>query len=196
MGEHAHTVDPTGLPGDGRSVDPDAEEAVQRQLHLARAQGDAYGHAFDHLRAVTASGAEQRSGDYWIGYALEAAEGTYESEAGERCWREPGAKNLHIAIIVRDAGDGRFLPGARVLVTLTGPDGTEVGTYPHQLLWHPTIHHFGRNWKVATDGQHVLRVCVESPKVMRSDQLNLDRVFDPVEVEFTNVRIDLGNTRG
>jgi hypothetical protein len=90
-------------------MDPDTDEATQRQLHFARAQGDAYGDALEHMTtAIADDGGQQRAGDYWIGYAVEEAEGMYEWRADELVWTEPGETNLHVEITVRDAGDGRF----------------------------------------------------------------------------------------
>ncbi len=58
-------------------------------------------------------------------------------------WCEPGHANLYVELSVRDAGDGRFVPGARVLATLVDPDGEELGTHEQPLLWHPMIYHYG-----------------------------------------------------
>ena len=55
------------------------------------------------------------------------------------------------------------------------------------LLWHPTIYHYGRDWRAVTDGPHRLRVRVEPPTFMRQDRLNGQRFTEPVEVEFTDV---------
>lgn len=174
-------------------MDPDTDEATQRQLHLARAQGDAYGDAVAHMAtAVAQDGGEQRAGDYWIGYAVEDAEGMYEWRGGELVWREPGETNLHVEITVRDAGDGRFVPGARVLVTLIDPVGEELGTHEHPLLWHPMIYHYGRNWTTDADGLHTLRVRVEPPTFMRHDQVNGRRFTAPTEVEFHDVMVKRG----
>ena len=174
-------------------MDPNTDEATQRQLHLARAQGDAYADAVEHMTtAVADDGGQQRAGDYWIGYAVEEAEGMYEWRTDELVWKEPGETNLHVEITVRDAGDGRFVPGVRVLATLIDPVGLEVGTHEQPLLWHPMIYHYGRNWAVSRDGQYTLRVRVEPPTFMRHDHVNGRRFAEPVEVEFSDVTVNLG----
>lgn len=58
----------------------------------------------------------------------------------------PGEENLRVEVAVRDAGDGRFVPGMRSIATPLDPDGDEVGTHEQPLLWRPVIHHYGRNW--------------------------------------------------
>jgi hypothetical protein len=179
--------------GRGLSSNSDSEETAQRRLHLARAQGDAYGHAFEHLRAAVATdGDEEYCGDYWIGYAVGPAEGVYEWTATELVWREPADENLHVTITVRDTGDGRFVPGLRVLATLIDPGGHVLGRREQPLLWHPMIYHYGGNWKVGSSGLHSLHVEVEPPRFKRTDLLNGDRLFGPAHVEFDHVTVDVG----
>ena len=174
-------------------MEPDTSEASARQLELARAQGDAYGRALEHMTGEVAhDGGEQESGHYRIGFAVEEAEGMYEWADGELSWREPGDANVHVEIAVRDAADGRFVPGARVLATLVSPDGDELGTHEHPLLWHPMLYHYGRNWTVPADGEYTLRVRVEPPAFMRHDEVNGRRFTEPVDVEFAGVRIERG----
>ena len=177
----------------GPPMDPNTSEATAEQLELARAQGEAYGQALKHMTDVVAhDGGEQRAGDYLIGYAVEEAEGMYEWVDNSLVWRDPGETNLHLEVAVRDAGDGRFVPGVRVLATLIDPQGNEVGTYEHPLLWHPMMYHYGRNWNVPADGEYTLRVHVEPPTFMRHDEVNGLRFQEPVEVEFRSVKVKRG----
>jgi len=174
-------------------MDPDTSEATAHQLELAREQGDAYGRALEHMTTdVAHDGAEATSGHYRIGYAVEEAEGMYEWSDGELVWREPGEENMHLEIAVRDAADGRFVPGVRVTATLVDPDGNEVGTHEHPLLWHPMIYHYGRNWQVPADGSYTLRVHVDPPQFMRHDEVNGCRFDAAADVEFAGVQVERG----
>ncbi len=174
-------------------MNPDTDEASARQLDLARAQGETYGEALRHMTEnVAHDGGEQQAGEYVIGYAVEEAEGMYEWSDGALEWREPGEENLHVEIAVRDAGDGRFVPGLRVTATLVDPGGNELGTHEHPLLWHPMIYHYGRNWTLPADGEYTLRVHVEPPRFMRHDKVNGCRFRDPVDVEFAGVQVERG----
>lgn len=174
-------------------MDPDTDEADARQLDLARAQGEAYGAALAHMTTEVAhDGGEQEAGHYRIGYAVEEAEGMYEWIDEDLVWREPGDENLHLEISVRDAGDGRFLPEARVTATLVAPGGEEIGPHEMPLLWHPMIYHYGRNVTVPSDGEYALRVRVEPPRFMRHDETNGRRFLSAVEVEFTGVKVERG----
>jgi hypothetical protein len=106
-------------------MDPNTSEATARQLELAREQGDAYGRALEHMTTEVAhDGGEQGAGHYRIGYAVEEAEGMYEWTDGELVWRDPDGENLHVEVAVRDAADGRFVPGVRVFATLIDPTAT------------------------------------------------------------------------
>jgi hypothetical protein len=160
---------------------------LQRQLHLARAQGDAYAAAVDHL--VGGRRTERRAGDYWIGYAVEPAQGMYEWLGDGLSWREPDQSDVHIEITLRDAGDGRFVPGARISVTVIDPENREIGTHVHPMVWHPLVYHYGRDWPAGPAGRYRLRVQIEPPRFMRHDQLNGARLSSPAELEFDDVEI-------
>jgi hypothetical protein len=148
---------------------------------------------------VAHDGGEQEAGHYRIGYAVEEAEGVYEWTDGMYewtdgglVWRDPSEESVHVEVSVRDASDGRFVPGVRVFVTLIDPDGNEVGTHEQPLIWHPMIYHYGRNWVVPSNGEYALRVRVEPPTFMRHDEVNSRRFTEPVEVEFTGVKVERG----
>jgi Fe2+ transport protein len=174
-------------------MDPHTSEATAKQLDLAREQGEAYGRALTYMtQEVAHDGGDQEAGHYRIGYAVEEAEGMYEWTDGELAWRDPGDENVHVEVAVRDASDGRFVPGVRVTATLIDPEGNEIGTHEQPLLWHPMIYHYGRNWTVPADGAYTTRVRVEPPTFIRHDEVNGRRFTEPVEVEFTNVQVQRG----
>lgn len=178
-------------------MDPTSDEASAEQLDLARAQGDAYGAA---VRLMTGSvaddGSEQRVGEYLIGYAVERAEGMYEAGTEGLEWRPPGDANLHVEVTVRDGSDGRFVPGVRVLVTLTDPSGIDLGTEELPMVWHPMLLHYGRNWTVPADGVYAMKVRVEPPAFPRHDRVNGRRFTQPAECTFSAVRLNRGSAEG
>jgi hypothetical protein len=181
--------------GEHPPMDPNTDEATAEQLEAARAQGDAYGRAFDLMaNKVADDGGEQRAGDYLIGYAVEKAEGMYSYRDGKLHWMEPEDENLHVEVAVRDGGDGRFVPCLDVYATLIDSDGNEIGTHKQPMLWHPMLYHYGRNWKVPGDGEYTLRVRVDPPTFMRHDEVNGCRFVDPVECEFTGVKVSTGQS--
>lgn len=107
-------------------------------------------------------------------------------------WHDPDGENLPVEIAVCDASDGRFVPGATVTGTLVDPDGNEVGTHEHPMLWHPMLYHYGRNWTVPADGYYTLHVRVDPPTFMCHDEINGRRFAEPVETTFKNVKVQRG----
>jgi len=170
-----------------------SEESTVEQLALARRQGDAYAAA---LRAMDEeSGADvRRAGEYEVAIVVEHAEGMWHPRDGELHWEEPGDENTHIEVAVRDAADGRFIPGLTVTVTVTGPEGMEVGTHQQPFIWHPWLFHYGRNWRVPGAGDYRIHVRIEAPTFMRHDHNNGNRFGRPVEVEFAR-HIEPGQKR-
>jgi hypothetical protein len=85
-------------------------------------------------------------GDYIVGYSIKDAE-VYHLRNGSLEWQEPVDENCHLEIVVRDASDGRFLPGLTMFATLHEANGSQIGSYPIPFLWHPWIYHYGRERK-------------------------------------------------
>lgn len=171
----------------------ESNEAEADTLEMARAQGDALKRAAVHMMEEEADdGGETHAGDFLVAYAVEEAEGLYHFRDGELEWRNPADENCHLEILVRDAADGRFVPGLTVTATLLAGDGSEVGTHRQPFLWHPWLYHYGRNWRVPREGAYTLRVRIDPPEYARHDKENGLRYREPVEVEFEDVRIQPG----
>ena len=183
----------------GRSQQPPmevTEEAKARHLDLARAQGDALQRALHEMtQNVADGGGEAHVGELLVSYAFEEAEGMWMPEDGELRWHEPEEENIHIEIGVRDAGDGRFVPGLDVQVDVIEPDGTVLGSHKHPFLWHPWLYHYGRNWKVPGDGRYRLAVHIKPAAFMRHDQKNGARFADSIDVQWSDVLIETGQKR-
>ncbi len=174
-------------------TDPDSSEATGPQLEKARAQGEAYGQALKYMvEEVAHDGGMKQAGEYTVGYAIEEAEGLYQFHDGQLTWQNPEDENVHVEIAVRDAADGRFVPAMTVTATLVTPSGQELGPYEHELVWHPMLYHYARNWTVPQDGEYTLRVHIDPPTFMRHDEVNGRRFVQPVDVEFTGVKIQRG----
>ena len=174
-------------------MDPSSSEATQRQLELAVAQGEAYGRALEYMaHEVADTGGTQQVGEYLIGYAIEEAEGLYQMDDGELVWHNPGDTNAHVEVVVCDAADGRFIPGLTVTATLVTPGGQELGPFAQELVWHPMLYHYARNWELPDDGEYTLRVHVDPPTFMRHDEINGRRFTAPADAEFTGVSIERG----
>lgn len=169
-----------------------SDEINEEQIKLAQKQGDALQEALKNMTQEEAHGGQQAVGDYVIAWANEKAEGMYMLRDGELHWEEPQAENTHLEVAVCNSADGRFIPALTVHATLIDQNGAEVGTHRQPFLWHPWLYHYGRNWQVPHEGPYTLRVLVEVPDFPRHDKTNGKRFAEPVEVEFSNVRLELG----
>lgn len=172
-----------------------SDQATEKHVRLAVNQGAAFERALTAMTMEKAPGAEKRAGDYIVGYAVERAEGLYHLRNGQLHWDERKEENAHIEVVVRDASDGRFIPGLTVYATLIDSAGNDVGTHQQPFLWHPWLYHYGRNWQVPADGTYTIRLRIEAPEFGRHDKINGQRYGEPVEVEFTDVRIQTGQKK-
>jgi Fe2+ transport protein len=170
-----------------------SEEASRFNLALASAQGAAFAAALKHMATFVADdGREVQEGEYLVAYAVEEAEGLYHFRRGKLEWHQPTKENVHVEVVIRDAADGRFIPGLKVFATLIDEKGHEIGTHEQAFLWHPWLYHYGRNWKVPRDGVYTLRIRFAAPEFHRHDRMNGRRFAKGAEVEFTNVNIKTG----
>jgi hypothetical protein len=170
-----------------------SEEATRTGLVLARAQGAAYGTALKHMTAIVADdGGEKQGGEYLVGYAVEKAEGMYMWHDGALDWTEPTSENVHLEVAVRDAADGRFLPGIKVTAALFGDNDWTSGPVELPFLWHPALYHYGRNLKVPASGAYRLVVEIAPPEFPRHDKVNGLRYREGAKVEFEKVEIETG----
>jgi hypothetical protein len=161
-------------------------------MHLARLQGDAYAQAAAHvLSEASGLGAEARVGGYRIGYIARVEAGT--ETLGATC--EHGDVELgtvSLGVIVRDAADGRFVPGLQVAVTIMEANGSELGCHSHALLWHPVAHQYARDWTLPRVVPLRVRVSVASTPLLRRSEIYSDRLAESVEIEFADVMIPSG----
>lgn len=178
------STEPTKAGGHALPPMEPSDESTRDQLKIARAQGDAYGRALEAMNQE--SGAQmQRVNDYEIAVVAENAEGMYQPSDGRLRWENPTTENVHIEVAVRDASDGRFIPGLPVHVTVYAPNGEKIGTHQHEFLWHPWLYHYGRNWSVPAEGDYRIHVRIEPPLFMRHDRKNGDRYTQPAELDFS-----------
>ena len=170
-----------------------SDEADEKQLEQAKAEGQAYVQSLDYMaNEVADTGGKKRAGEYLVGFAQERAEGMYHLKNGGLEWVEPTDENCHIEIAVVDAVDNRFIPYLDIEVTVMNDSGDEVTTFSPQFLWHPGLYHYGKDIKVPGDGTYTLHVKIAPPNFPRHDKVNGKRYAEPVEVVFEDVQIKTG----
>ncbi|MFO1072773.1 MAG: iron transporter [Geminicoccaceae bacterium] len=171
-----------------------SDEADRQQLEMARQEGEAYHHSLLYMAEEVADvGGLKEAGDYLVAFAQERAEGMYHLRGeGELAWVEPEDENCHLEVSVSDAADQRFIPYLDIEANLTTADGTRLGPYKLEFLWHPGLFHYGRNIKIPGDGRYDLKVKIAPPGFMRHDKANGRRYADTVEVEFPGIHLKAG----
>ena len=173
--------------GTAPSMSPftESDEATAQQLERARDVGIVMNDELHWVREHdAAASAEMTAGDYRIAYVITAAEGYYDSTSA---WHEPAAGSAHVAAVVRDAADGREVPGLTVRATIT-PAGGTASSMALPYGWHRALNRYGENVALPT-GPFTLRIDVAPPTYWRHDPTNGDRFTDTVTAEFTNVSV-------
>jgi hypothetical protein len=168
-----------------------SHETDSKEQKLAKDQGESFEKAVNQMGQKDPH-AQKRAGDYIVVYAIEKAEGLYFLEGGKLVWKNPTVENTHIEIVVRDAADGRFIPGLDVTVTLIDQNGKEIGTNKQPFLWHPWLYHYGLDWSVPQSGNYSMKVHIDAPVFPRHDKKNGKRYAEPVDVEFYEVKVETG----
>lgn len=141
---------------------------------------------------AASKGTEKKtSGDYEVTYRVGPAKGLYEFSAGHLEWKEPQEDNAHLDIIVKDAADGRFIPGLHIVATLLDGKGGRAASNHLPMVWDPEQIHYGSNVKLEQSGQYMLQVHVYPATFPRTDKERGKRYVADTHVQFEDVRIDV-----
>jgi hypothetical protein len=171
-----------------------SDEADERQLELAQEEGEAYQRSLRYMSQDVANTGDMKAvDDFEVAFAQEEAEGMYHFRDGELEWVEPDEDdNCHLEVAVSDVADGRFVPALEVTATLESEGGEEVGPVELPFVWHPGLHHYGKNLQVPGDGTYTISVHVDPPTFPRHDEQNGNRYDEAVDVEFEDVHVETG----
>ena len=169
-----------------------SDEINEEQIKLAKRQGEVFQEAIQIMTQKDAHGTQRAEGDYIIAWVSEKAEGMYIMRNGQLEWDEPQIENTHLELAVCSLADGRFVPNLTVYATLIDQKGDKIGMHQQPFLWHPWLYHYGRNWHVPDEGPYTLSVRVEVPFFPSHDKTNGKLFDEPVEVEFSNVKLAIG----
>lgn len=166
-------------------------------LALAKAQGAALARAYAEMsRGVANQGTETIVGEYRVAYAVEYAETFWRMSEGDLVYdarpEQSAETNAHVEVAVFDALTGRFLPGLSVHVSVVDAAGRPAGTEAVPFMWHPWLHHYGRNWRVPRAGDYRLRIHVDPPIWARADRELGRRFVEPIDVVFDAVHVFTG----
>jgi len=165
-------------------------EASEAQLNLAHKQGYAEELALKWYLAHAAPAAHQQpAGEYLVAYTLSAPEGWYDLAGEALSWHEPtGGATAHLRIFVRDAADGRPLPGLTVQATFTPAGGAALPVQALPAGWYPLLAAYGENVALPTGTYH-LRLDISALPTRRHDPYNGDRLTHSAVAEFDKVPV-------
>lgn len=130
------------------------------------------------------------TGDYEVSYSVGPAKGLYEFSTGKLEWKEPEDANAHLDVVVKDAKDGRFIPGLHLNATLIDKRGGKAAGTHLPFVWHPERDHYGANVKVPQSGEYTLQVHIFPATFTRADKEAGKRYTVDADVSFENVHID------
>lgn len=170
-----------------------SDEATSSELTHALNVGKAVRRQIEWVeREEAVASGEKAAGEYLITYLITPADDYYDIEAAvadlpaHHTTVLPGS--AHVAVVIRDAADGRLVPGLIVSATLTG---TSAGATKAALLpfgWHEILNRYGEN-VILPPSPFTLTVHITAPGYRRHDRVNGDRFRQAVTVRFADVSV-------
>jgi hypothetical protein len=148
--------------------------------------------AITALWQQSSSGAEQASGDYFAGFALDSSALITTIPGAELHIRNmldlSGNSRVRVVVFPRDSRTGRLIPGLKPTADLVAADGKQYGPGELPLTWHAWFNHYGRGVRAPRNGVYKLRVHFDAPSFRRWGRQS-ERFAAPVDVEFDNVTL-------
>jgi hypothetical protein len=171
----------------------ESDEATSAQLGRALDEGKAVRREIEWVeREEAAASGEMAAGAYIVTYLITPADDYYDLEAAQpdrpahHTTVSPGA--AHVAVIVRDAADGRTVQGLDVRATLRSETGDEQRSAALPFGWHPVLNRYGENI-VVPGSPFTLSVQIAMPMYRRHDRVNGDRFTGDVIARFPHVTV-------
>lgn len=168
-----------------------SDEATTAQLERALDEGKAVRHELEWVeREEAAASGEMAAGEYLVTYLITPADDYYDFEAAaaelpaHHTTVLPGS--AHVAVVVRDAADGRMVQGLHVRATLRSEIGNGQQSAALPFGWHPILNRYGENM-VLPNGPFTLTVHISMPVYRRHDSVNGNRFTSDVIAKFASV---------
>jgi hypothetical protein len=168
------------------------DEVTPTQLERALDEGKAVRHEVEWVeREEAAASGDVAAGEYLVTYLITPADDYYDLEAAQsnlpahHTTVTPGS--AHVAVVVRDAADGRIVQGLDVRATLRPESSSgESRTVVLPYGWHPVLNRYGENVLLPT-GPFTLSVRIAMPTYRRLGRVNGDRFRGDVIARFAHV---------
>lgn len=166
-------------------------DATSSQLEGALAEGKSLGREIEWVETEEAAASgEMTAGEYFVTYLITPSDDYYDLEAAQsnlpahHTTVAPGS--AHVAVVVRDAADGRMVQGLEVRAVLRSENSGDERSAMLPFGWHPILNRYGENL-ILPPNPFTLRVYISMPTYARHDQTNGDRFTGNVMARFTHV---------
>jgi uncharacterized protein involved in high-affinity Fe2+ transport len=170
-----------------------SSEATPVQLERALEEGKAVRREIEWVEhEESAASGEVSAGEYLVSYLITPSDDYYDLEAAQSDLPAhhttvlPGS--AHVAVIVRDAADGRIVPGLEIRATLRPDGGGRQITATLPYGWHPILNRYGENIVLPT-GSFSMSVHIAMPEYSRHDSTNGNRFRGDVTARFEKVSV-------
>jgi hypothetical protein len=140
---------------------------------------------------IAAEGGATVSGEWRVGYIVEAAEPWYENHHGHESWRppQPGESN-HIEIIPMERSTGRIVPDTPITLTVLDSSG-KVVQKKSLNFYYSEFFHYANNFALPKSGEYTLRASIDAPTFNRHGEKSEGApLAQGTTVTFDDVHID------
>ncbi len=171
---------------------PATTTAFNNEAELLKPPNAALSAAITALWQHSASGSEQPSGDYFVGYALNYSTLVTAVPSARLHIRNMihvvGTTELRVVVFPRDSRTGRLMQGLKPQVNIIAADGTQCGPGELPLVWHSWFNHYGRTVLLPRKDTYKLHVHFDAPGFRRWGHQS-ERFAAPLDVDFDNVSL-------
>jgi hypothetical protein len=171
---------------------PATTAAFNNEAELLKPGNAALSAAITALWQHSASGSEQPSGDYFVGYALNSSALVTLIPRAKLHIRNmihvAGTTELRVVVFPRDSRTGRLIQGLKPQVNIIAANGAQFAPGELPLLWHSWFSHYGRSVLLPRKDTYKLHVHFDAPGFRRWGRQS-ERFAAPLDVDFDNVSL-------
>jgi uncharacterized protein involved in high-affinity Fe2+ transport len=171
----------------------ESDEVTSAQLERALDEGKAVRREVEWVeREQSVASGEMAAGEYLVTYVITPADDYYDLEAAQSKLPAhhttvlPGS--AQVAVVIRDAADGRMVPGLTVHATLRSESAGRESIAALPYGWHPVLNRYSENMMLP-DNPFTLTLRIDTPNFRRHDRVNGDRFKRDVTARFTHITV-------
>jgi hypothetical protein len=177
-----------------------SDESTPAELGHALDQGKAIRREIEWVeREEAVASGEMAAGEYLVTYLITPADDYYDFEGvdaklpAHHTTVLPGS--AHVAVVVRDAADGRMVQGLDVRASLVSSTTGDAVNAILPFGWHPILNRYGENM-ILPRAAFTLTVHIARPTYPRHGGVNGDRFIRDVTARFADVSVSRDSLAG